>query len=78
MSKHSGTAIASTAVRQADATRVAQSVRSDFSDLVAIFDRHLGSLPDADRQTRLHAARGKAAAKHGLQLSLDLIEALRR
>jgi len=77
MGKHHGQAFAFSDIRATNATRLAQSVRRDFSDLVVIFDRQLGRLTDADREARSHMVRAKAAAERGLRLSQDLIEALR-
>jgi hypothetical protein len=78
LGKHSGPAFASTDVRETDDTQLAHSVCRDLSELVALFDRQLGSLPVAACETRSHLAKAKAAAERGLRLSRDLIQALRR
>jgi hypothetical protein len=56
-----------------DASLSAEMLRSDFSGLVEIFDRHLHALCAEDGQARMHVAKAKAAAERGLRLSHDLI-----
>ena len=51
----------------------ANSVRQDFIQLIAIFDRQLARLTDDDGQTRFHLLRAKAAAERGLKLSSELV-----
>jgi hypothetical protein len=50
----------------------------DFTDLIAIFDRQVSSLPAYDSRARAHVARARAAAERGLRLSQDLIEGMNR
>lgn len=56
-----------------DPSDTANSLRSDFSGLIEIFERHLKNVPSGDSQARLHIAQAKAAAERGLQLSHQLI-----
>jgi hypothetical protein len=56
-----------------DSSATADSLRSDFSGLIEIFDRHLMRVPSGDGQARLHIAQAKAAAERGLRLSHQLI-----
>lgn len=56
-----------------DASIAAQSVRSDFSELVALFDRHLDALADGDSRARKQISKARAAAERGLKLSHELI-----
>jgi hypothetical protein len=56
-----------------DPSVTADSLRSDFSGLIEIFDRHLVRVPSGDGRTRLHIAQAKAAAERGLRLSHQLI-----
>jgi hypothetical protein len=58
------------------ATEVARSVERDFTDLVAIFDLQLDSLPSGDGVTRQHVAAARSAAERGLKLSRELISKL--
>ena len=60
-----------------DASIAAESVRSDFSELVALFDRHLEALADGDSRARKHISEARAAAERGLALSHDLIALMR-
>jgi len=60
-----------------DASITAESVRSDFSELVALFDRHLDALSDGDSRARKHISQARAAAERGLKLSDDLIALMR-
>lgn len=55
----------------------ANSVRNDFSELIAIFDRRLASLADPDDVERSRILEARAVAERGLQLSQELIERLR-
>lgn len=59
--------------RPADASFAAESVRSDFSGLIEIFDRHLDTLADGDSRARRHIFEARAAAERGLRLSYELI-----
>ena len=56
-----------------DPSVTANSLRSDFSGLIEIFERHLKKVPADDGQARLHIAQAKAAAERGLRLSHQLI-----
>jgi hypothetical protein len=56
-----------------DPSVTADSLRSDFSGLIEIFDRHLMRVPSGDGQARLHISKAKAAAERGLRLSHQLI-----
>jgi hypothetical protein len=60
-----------------DSAAAANSVRSDFIELIALFDRRLASLPDAEDHERSHLTKAKAVAERGLKLSQELIERLR-
>lgn len=50
------------------------SVAQDFAALVALFDRQLELLPEADKETRTHVEKARAAAKRGADLSGKLLE----
>jgi len=50
----------------------ADSIEADFSDLIAILDRQLASLPAAETQARSHIQQAKAAAERGLRVSQEL------
>ena len=63
--------------RDNDSEFVAQSIRADFSDLVAIFDSQLTGLSEADAKTRSHIVEARSAAARGLLLSSNLIEVFR-
>lgn len=63
--------------RDDDSECVAQSIRADFSDLVAIFDSQLSGMCEADAKTRLHIVEARSAAARGLLLSSRLIDVLR-
>jgi hypothetical protein len=56
-----------------DPSVTADLLRSDFSGLIEIFDRHLMRVPAGDGQARLHIVQAKAAAERGLRLSHQLI-----
>ena len=58
---------------QDDAAVAAQSVLTDFSELVAMLDRQLANLADADAVTRSHVVGARAAAERGLKLSKQLV-----
>ena len=60
---------------QADPTFTAQSVRTDFTSLLDIFDRQLEQLTDAE--SRSHLLQAKAAAERGLELSELLLDLMR-
>jgi hypothetical protein len=62
---------------QGDPFKTAQSVRSDFNQLIAIFDWRLASLSDADGEVRSHILEAKAAAERGCKLSDKLMKLLR-
>jgi len=71
------TADAAGALDQLDAASVAQSLRTDFIGLIAIFDRQLsnGIAADGDARSRIFDAR--VAAERGLDLTRELVELLR-
>lgn len=50
----------------------ADSIEADFSDLIAILDRQLASLPADEAQARQHLVQAKAAAERGLRVSQEL------
>jgi hypothetical protein len=60
-----------------DASIAAESVRNDFSELVALFDRHLDALADGDNRARKQISEARAAAERGLKLSHELIVLMR-
>jgi hypothetical protein len=60
---------------QADPTSTAQSVRTDFTSLLDIFDRQLEQLTDAE--SRSHLLQARAAAARGLELSESLLDLMR-
>ena len=60
-----------------DAAFVTESVRKDFSGLIAVFDRQLESAPQVNGEVRSTIADARAAAERGLRLSEQLIEILR-
>ena len=55
----------------------AESVRSDFSQLVSMLDQQLTNLAGTDERARAHILEAKAAAQRGLVLSVQLIDLLR-
>ena len=55
----------------------AEALRSDFDQLIAVFDQRLASHPGADGEVRSNILEAKAAAERGRKLSQDLIELLR-
>jgi hypothetical protein len=59
-----------------DAVLAAQSVLTDFGELVSMLDRQLGNLGDSDRSARSHMLEAKAAAERGLKLSKQLVALL--
>lgn len=62
-----------------DAFFAAESVRRDFSELVALFQWHLDALgPGTENgQARTHISEAKAAAERGLKLSNELVESMK-
>jgi hypothetical protein len=56
-----------------DVSIAAESVRSDFGELVALFNRHLDALSHHDSEARRHIAEARAAAERGLRLSNELV-----
>lgn len=60
-----------------DASTAAESVRDDFSELVALFDRHFDAFADGDSRARKHISEARAAAERGLKLSHELIALIR-
>jgi hypothetical protein len=77
MDKPKWSADASEGDDQMDLSNTAESVRSDFDQLIAVFDRHLASLSDSDGQARSHILEAKAAAERGCELGDKLIGLLR-
>ena len=59
-----------------DAAFAAESVQSDFSELVAIFERQLEEITDGENPARSHLLEAKAAAERGLELTRNLIAIL--
>ncbi|MFL6735385.1 MAG: hypothetical protein ACJ8EY_11915 [Sphingomicrobium sp.] len=55
----------------------AESVRSDFDQLIAVLDRRLANLSEADKEFRAHIVDARDTAVRGLKLSEELMEALR-
>lgn len=62
---------------QNDAAMAAESVRTDFSDLVSMLNQQLANLADTDKLAQSHLLEAKAAAERGLMLSMQLIDLLR-
>lgn len=62
---------------QDDAAIAAESVLTDFSELVAMLDRQLQNVGELDGRARSHMAEAKAAAERGLKLSRQLVGLLR-
>ena len=77
MDKPRWSADASVRDDQVDSFKTAESVRGDFGQLIAVFDRRLASLSDADGGARSHILEAKAAAERGCKLSDKLMELLR-
>ena len=55
----------------------AQSIRTDFKDLIAMLDQQAETLAGRDERALSHILEAKAAARRGLVLSMQLIELLR-
>ena len=55
----------------------AESVCSDFAELIQVFDQQLARLSDASKRERAHIADARAAAERGLRLSQQLSNMLR-
>lgn len=60
-----------------DGSIAAESVRSDFSELVALFDRHLDALAGHDSEALKSIFEARLAAERGLRLSHELIALMR-
>ena len=71
---YSRPATAATKCADTEVSRVAQSVRRDFADLVAIVEQQMCGLSDSECLARSHLAKAKEAAARGLKLSQDLID----
>ena len=56
---------------------VAKSVQADFAALVGILDQRLAALGESDSRVRRHVSDAKAAAARGVELSAQLLAALR-
>ena len=77
MDKYKGSFEASETSYPDNSSIAVESVRSDFSELVALFDRHLDALADGDSEARKHISEARAAAERGLKLSHELIALMR-
>jgi len=60
-----------------DSFATAESVRVDFMQLIAILDRRLANLPEADGEVRAQVLDARDAALRGLTLSQELVDTLR-
>ena len=60
-----------------DPAWAAESVRTDFSELLSMLDEQLANLSGDDDRARSHLLEAKAAAQRGLLLSTQLVELLR-
>jgi len=59
-----------------DSIAVAESVRRDFRELLAMLDRQLANVGETDARALSHFLEAKAAAERGLKLSELLVESL--
>jgi hypothetical protein len=62
---------------QGEAVAAAESVRTDFGQLLSMLNQHLASVADTEKLTQSHLLEAKAAAERGLALSMQLVEILR-
>jgi hypothetical protein len=60
-----------------DTIAVAESVRSDFRELITMLERQLANVGECDAQARSHILEAKAAAESGLKLSEMLLESIK-
>jgi hypothetical protein len=60
-----------------DSFATAQSVRTDFDQLINVLDQRLANLSDQDEEVRAHILEARATAVRGQELSRQLVEALR-
>jgi hypothetical protein len=77
MNKYERAAGASEKFNQSDASHAAEAIRRDFHQLVAIFERQLGSVNQDDQSTQSHISEAKRAAERGLELVEGLVKLLR-
>ena len=77
MDKHTHLAEESGKRIEGDAFLAAESVRRDFSELVALFDWHLDSLAQDDTQARMYISSAREAARRGLRLTSDLVSVIK-
>lgn len=62
---------------QCDAAYAAEAIQRDFHNLITIFDRQLGSLPQEDLPAQSHIFEARQAAERGLELVEGLVGLLR-
>jgi hypothetical protein len=64
----------STAILRDEGTAgLAFAIERHFTDLLAIFDRQLASLPPADAEVRQHVIAARTAVERGLELSRKIV-----
>lgn len=73
MDKYRSLADATEECVSTETVAAARSVHQDFSALIEVFDRQLGSSFGVDDQARTAILRARAAAERGLQLSKQLV-----
>lgn len=61
----------------ADRASVAETVQADFAALVGILEQRLAALGEADSRVKRHVSDAKAAAERGVELSAQLLAAMR-
>jgi len=61
----------------ADRASVAETVQADFAALVGILELRLAALGEADSRVKRHVSDAKAAAERGVELSAQLLAAMR-
>jgi hypothetical protein len=59
-----------------EATKVVESIRADFSNLIEIFERQLDDLAKVDTSSRPYISKAKEAAERGLELSRHLLKVI--
>ena len=77
MEKHTRLADVSGRRAPGDAFFAAESVKRDFTELVALFDWRLDTLEGEDRPARTLILSARAAAQRGLKLTSELVESIR-
>lgn len=60
-----------------DTTVIAESVRSEFRELITILKRQLANIGEGDAHARSHILEAKSAAERGLKLSEMLLESFK-